>query len=263
VTEEGILTIGKTRLLLLLLLATLLSAAGDPGLNFFINTDGSIGLTFNRSARVIEVVRSDTGPNFELEYSADGVVGSKAESLPNHIAFDVHGAGWFVDWPGRRWVFELELPQLGIEASQSFDRADFAGCASAALAHPYLLEFLYRRVVPPLKRTGAHPCRLALGYALLRKIEGDSGTDTGWRSRLNVDLFLDLPIANELVFAYRLRGFSALGDIFLPARWKGLNEVVGKVKYRETWFFARYMYGELPPEYNRVNDISFGIGFAF
>jgi hypothetical protein len=242
-------------------------AFASDGVGYFANTDGSFGLTLN-VAPTLKTWEADWPRPYSeisLEHTADVVIGSKTESLPNHIYGTLAGRADLLDWPFAGWDFDLNLPGVGLEASQDLGKVDWTLSAHAALYNLYLLGFIYDALykgdtsdAPSLR-----PSSVGLGYAYVGDWRGADTLGPGWRQRVDGRLFLTMPILKNLSIGFLGRAFNQPGDAFQLATWKYMAEPVVTFKYSGIWTHVMYGFGSLPPLYEPVKAWKVGVGFAF
>jgi len=240
---------------------------GD-GIGYFVNTDGSFGITVGASDSLKTWQPSWLGEYNELSvgHTIDGIVGSKIDSLPNHLAARAEGKLSLLDWPGERWGFEVLAPGIGAEATQDFRKVNWTASANATIVNMSASNFLYNLLYnsdDPMNTLGPRPVTFGIGYSYVGDWVGADTLGPGWRQRLDGRLFLTFAITKNLSLGFLGRAFNQPGDAFRLATWKYMAEPAVTYKWKGIWCHLKYERGGLPPLYEPVSNWSVGVGFAF
>ncbi len=227
------------------------------------NGDGSIGLVVKGEKPVVNLVQDLVNVRtLTAGYGIDAVLGSRIESLPNHVYGDLNAKLELTDWPDTNFTADAALRGLRIEASQTLDRVDYSVGLDATLMSSDIPNRVYR-FLGGKKPKGAKPMHAKLGFTLPLAHSGADTLGPEWKSRLDPELFLSFTLTDWMAFSVLARGYNQPSDVFRFGTWQGMVEPVVTFQWGGKWLHAKYSYGGLPPKFERVSDWSVGVGFAF
>ncbi len=254
------------RAIVFAVLTLIVASLGQPtGFGVLMNQDGSFGLALHEEQALKEWELTGGTGSVSFGHSLDAVFGSKLESLPNHLYGDLNGKLELLDWPDRNWVFDVILRGVRFEATQDFRQVDFAAIGQVSLLQAHLFSFVFHALKkdPSEKLTGASPSSVTLGYARLLELKNQGSLGPGWDSRLDGELFISMPVKNNLSLGFRGRVFNRPSDAFNLDTWKWMVEPVVTFKWSDKWMHLKYEHGGLPPTFEPVDNWGLGVGFAF
>jgi hypothetical protein len=238
-----------------------LALAGDRGFGLLVNSDGSIGGTFNLDQ---PVKTWNFGPDSlnsrSIRYSTDAVFGSKIESLPNHLYAGLSGALELFDLSSNM-VFDADLNGVRLEATQDRRTVDLAFGADVGLMHSSLLNHLANWLNPGSVQ-GANPSEVTLGWSYLAHAKTDT-LGPGWNNRLDAGLFLSLPVTRDLDLAADLKAFNQVQNAFTLSTWRTMMTGVVTFRVGDKWAHVEYQKGGIPPRFDPVDKWDIGFGLAF
>lgn len=244
-------------------LVVAVSCALDQQAGILRNGDGSIGLVVKGETPVVNLVQDLVNDRtLTAGFGIDAVLGSRIESLPNHVFGNVNAKLELLDWPGQNFTADAALRGLRIEASQTLDRVDYSVGLDATLMSSGIPNRVYR-FLGGKNVKGARPMHAKLGFTLPLAHSGADTLGPGWKSRLDPELFLSLTLADWVDVAVLARGYNQPSDVFRFGTWQGMVEPVLTFRWGGKWFHAKYSYGGLPPKFGPVSTWDIGLGFAF
>jgi hypothetical protein len=240
---------------------------GD-GIGYFLNTDGTFGITVGES-----VPLENWHPSWLSAYDSlsighwiDGVIGSKMDSLPNHLNASVAANMRLLGWPGKHWGFAVSVPGIGAEATQDFRKANWTASANVTIVNMSVSNFLYNLLYDdsdPMNTLGPRPVSFAIGYSYVGDWLGPDTLGPGWHQRIDGRLFLTFALTKNLSLGFLGQAFNQPGDAFKVSTWKYMAEPAVTYRLKGIWMHAKYERGSLPPLYEPVKKWDVGVGFAF
>ena len=237
------------------------------GIGYFLNTDGSFGVTLAASETLKSWQPSWLGAYNELNvgHVIDGVVGSKMDSLPNHLDARVEATMNLLDWPYEGWGLGVRVPGLGAEATQDFRKINWTASANVTIVNLSGSNFLYNWLNnDSISNTlGSRPVSLGIGYSYVGDWVGSDTLGPGWHQRIDGRLLGTIAITKNLSLGFLGQVFNQPTDVFKLNTWKYMAEPAVTYKWKGMWVHAKYQRGSVPPLYVPVKKWDFGAGFAF
>lgn len=254
--------------LLLAALPVLAARLKGDGIGYFVNSDGSFGMTLAASESLKVWQPSWLGAYNEIGigHTLEGVIGSKQDSLPNHLAAGAAASLSLLDWPGESWGVNLQAPGFAVEATQDFRKVDWTANVGVTLVQMSAANLLYRLLHPgddPLNTLGPRPVSLSLGFAQVGGVLGPDSLGPGWRQRIDGRLFLTVAITRNLSLGFLGRAYGQPTAVLRLDAWRGMLEPAVTYKWKGIWMHVKYVRGSLPPLHQPASSWDIGLGFAF